>query len=482
MTELHKLSATEITGLIARREVSASEVMGAVIEHAERVNPAINALVDVDFDEALAEARAVDASEPGPDDPPLKGVPITIKDLTDTSRMRTTYGSRLFADHVAPADAEVVTRLRRAGSIVFAKTNTPEFGAGINTTNELHGATRNPWNTGRTAGGSSGGAGAAVAAGIGPVAEGTDHGCSVRLPAGFSGVVGLRPTIGRIPKWPDEWVYDPFAVTGPLARTVADCELVFEAMSGPFAAVPSTLRPPYRRAAEPVADVAGQRIGWAPDLNGIAAVDREVVEICARAVELLARNGASVDEGGPEFGDVRGIIEPLRAVRQIARSGRHAALGDSPVDNELVETWMQRAKSITAVDVGRAEAARHRLWQRLVAYFETHDVLATLTTQVAAFPVEQLYPPTIAGVPMQDAIDACLTCYAISITQLPAISVPVGFTSEGLPIGLQLVGRPFEEDRLFQIARHLEHEQPWAMRWPELLAVTAPADPAERAV
>ncbi|UWP86798.1 amidase [Dactylosporangium fulvum] len=439
----------------------------ALAERAQSVNPIINALVTTDFDRALQEARALERAATDSEHRPLLGVPISIKDLTDTAGMRTTYGSHRFSDHVPAEDAEVVRRVRKAGAIVFGKTNTPEFGAGINTVNDLFGATRNPWNTDRSAGGSSGGAAAAVAAGLGPLAEATDHGCSVRLPASFNGLVGLRTTPGRIPQWPNDWVFDSYAVTGPLARTVADCELLFQVMSGPDSRVPISDMEPYTPAApDSGLSVRGWRIAWSADL-GIAAVDPEVRTICGEAVKVLDEAGAIIDEHAPDFTDVRRIIDPLRAVRQVAQAERTTGTAGG-IENTFVEAYLRKAKEYSAYDVGRAEAFRSTLWQRLDHFFATYRLLVTVTTQVPAFPVERLFPDTIDGREIHDVIEACLSCYAITVTGLPAISIPVGFTSGGLPVGLQVIGRPRDEATLFAVARLLETIRPWSSARPRL--------------
>lgn len=455
------LPATSLVAGITAGDFTAVEVMTALAERTERVNPAINALVTTDFDRAIDEARALGAVA----NLPLAGVPVSVKDLTETAGMKTTYGSEEFAEHVPSQDALVVERIRRAGGIVFGKTNTPEFGAGINTTNDLFGATRNPWNTSRTAGGSSGGAGAAVAAGLGPVAHATDHGCSVRLPASYNGLVGLRPTPGRVPDWPSSWVFDTGAVTGPIARTVHDAELLFRVMSGTDDRVPISFAPDYV-ASDPERGVRGLRAGWSPDL-GIAAVDPEIVEICAVAVEVLAQAGVAVDSAAPDFSQVQGIIDPLRALRQAAHSDRQAHLARE-TKNELVATYLAKSSTYTAFDVGRAEVLRSALWQSTTEFFRDHDLLISVTTPTAAFAVEDKFPRTIDGRAVQTVREGCLTCYAITVTGLPAISIPVGFTASGLPVGLQVVARRFDEATLFTVARFLELARPWAASFPPL--------------
>ncbi|HEY4421387.1 MAG TPA: amidase, partial [Pseudonocardia sp.] len=462
MDELCDLTAGEIARRVRSRDLRAEDVMTAVAQRAERVNPAINALCTTDFDRALEEARRVDTAPAR--ELPLLGVPVSIKDLTDTAGLRTTFGSTHYADRVPDKDALVVERIRAAGGIVFAKTNTPEFGAGFNTTNQLFGATRNPWDTSRSSGGSSGGAAAAVASGLGPIAHATDHGCSIRLPASLNGLVGLRPTPGRVPDWPSDWVYDTYCVTGPLARTVADCELFFQVMAGPDPRVPPSDMPAYER--RPGDGVQRLRAGWSPDL-GLAAVEPEVQQLCREAVGVLAEAGLFVEDACPDLSEARTIIDPLRTVRQVAESSYTAPLAS--VDNGFVTDYLQRADTYSARDVAVAEAARSRLWQSLTDFFESHDLLLTVTTQFPAFPVEQPYPPVIDGRPSADTNDACISCYAITVTGLPSLSVPAGWTADGLPVGLQIVAPRRREDLLFRVAAELELRRPWSHRRPPVL-------------
>lgn len=465
MEDLYDLSAADIARDVREHQLSAEDVMTAVAHRAEQVNPAVNALCTTDFDRAIEAARRVDAHPHA--DLPLLGVPVTIKDLTDTAGLRTTYGSRHYADRIPAHDAEVVRRIRAAGGIVFAKTNTPEFGAGFNTVNQLFGATRNPWDLTRSSGGSSGGAAAAVASGLGPIAQGTDHGCSIRLPASLNGLVGLRPTPGRVPDWPSDWVYDPYCVTGPLARTVRDCALLFDVMAGPHPRVPVSDHP--ERAPDRDTAVSGMRVGWSPDL-GIAEVEPAVIDVCLQALDALTSDGAHVEDARPDFSEVRTIIHPIRAVRQVAQS-RH--LHDiSEADNGYFNDYLRLAEQYTARDVGLAEAARSRLWQSVTDFFDHHDLLVTVTTQFPAFPVEQPYPPVINGKPSTDLLDACISCYAITVTGLPAISVPAGWTATGLPVGLQIVAQPRREDLLFRAAAAIEQARPWRRTPAELKDLT----------
>ncbi|WP_349903435.1 amidase [Parafrigoribacterium humi] len=451
-TDLVSLSAVELGGLFREGLASPRELMEEVLARVDEVNPVINALCAVDHDRALRAAKRAGSRGAAEDGGLLHGIPVSIKDTEDVEGMRTTFGATKFAENLARQDSLVVARIRAAGGIPFAKSNTPEFAAGINTTNQLFGSTKNPWDLDATAGGSSGGAAAGVAAGLGPLAHATDHGCSVRLPASFNGLVGLRPSPGRVPQLPTSWVFDTFAVTGPLARTVDDCALLYKVMRGADSRVPVSF--------DDSATVAGPprnsklRVAWSSDL-GIAAVEPEVAQICREAVMTFERLGWEVEETAPSFDGIRDIIDPIRAVRQFAVAAERGPAG-ARSDNAFVEEYVSRASQITAADVGRAEALRNALWFRMSEFFDRFDLLVTPTTQTAAFPIEMMYPTSINGAPMGDVIDACLLCYAITMTGLPALSIPAGYTSAGMPVGLQLIGRPRAEDFLFDVGRAYE--------------------------
>lgn len=476
--EICDMTAAEMTAAISQRKLSPVDAVTAVLARAEIVNPTVNALCTVDGEGAMeaarqAEKRGCAASQP------LLGVPVSIKDLTETAGLKTTYGSLVYKDNIPSEDALVVQRIRQAGAIVFAKTNTPEFGVGINTTNKVFGTTHNPWNLERSAGGSSGGAGAAVASGLGPLAHGTDHGCSVRLPASFNGIVGLRPTPGLVPKIPSTWAYDPFGVTGPMARTVADCATLFDVMAGDDRRTPigSDVASTAAQLSGPIGRL---RIGWSPDLGGIALLDPEVENVCAAAVAQFEAFDCAVDNCTPDFGSIRDIIEPLRAVRQIALYG-HLETVHSPIANEHFLEYFERSTRFTAADVGLAEALRSALWMRMSALFDEFDLLVTPTVGTPPFDVARLYPSEINGTEINDGTAACMHCYALTMTGLPGLSIPAGFTSDGLPIGMQLVGPRKSEALLFRVAHHYEMAFGWPIR-PSLNMRTARTAPDSSSV
>ena len=394
-------------------------------------------------------------------------MPVSIKDLTPTAGIRTTYGSRLFEDNVPSEDALIVTRLKAAGAIVVGKTNTPEFGAGINTTNAVFGPTRNPWNPALSPGGSSGGAAAALAAGLGPIAEGSDHGGSLRVPAALSGVVGFRTSAGRVPRYPSGWVYDPYSVTGPMARTVADTALMLSVVTGPDERIPISLHdpgPPFARAGR--GSVGGLRVAFSRDL-GIATVASEVAATVERAVQAFTELGCTVEEAHPDVSDVREMIPPLRAARTAAAFPSLLDRAEQ-VDNEFLREYLRRPATLGALDVARAEAQRSALWLRARTFFERHDFLVTPTTATAAFPVEHEHPREADGRPLATMLDAIILTYAITMIGLPAISIPAGFTAAGLPVGMQIVGRRHAEPAVLRLAAAFEHARPWAHLRPPL--------------
>ncbi|MCC6992333.1 MAG: amidase [Acidobacteria bacterium] len=468
--ELAFLSATELRRLIAARELSPVEVVEGTLRHIERVNPVVNAYVTVAADQARAAARdaerAVTSGEPlGP----LHGIPVGIKDLAATAGIRTTYGSRLFADNVPTQDHLDVARLRQAGAIILGKTNTPEFGAGPNTLNALFGATRNPWNLDRSAGGSSGGSAVALACGMGPLAQGSDLGGSLRIPASVCGVVGFRTAPGRIPKHPAGWPGDPFSVVGPMARTVRDTALMLSVMAGPDARVPISLDEPgavFENAAE--GGVRGLRVAWSPDL-GVGRVDPEVASIVEAACMRFADAGCTVDAATPEVGDLREMIATFRALGVAAGNPDLLKRADE-VDNPFLRDFLKRPVTLSGMDVARAFNQHGRFLERMAAFFEQFDFLVSPTTPTSAYMLDQMFPPEISGEPVANAIDAMIVTYVITMSGLPAISVPAGFTAAGLPVGMQIVGRRHAEAAVLRAAAAFEEMAPWAHLRPPVVA------------
>ena len=416
VTDVCATDAVTLAGMLRRREISAREVTTAHVQRIEDVDGAVNAVVTRTFGAALDRAaRADEALARGAGPGPLHGLPVAHKDLHDTAGVRTTYGSVLFASHVPDRDALVVQRMSQAGAITLGKTNTPEFGAGSHTVNPVFGATRNPYDLSRSAGGSSGGAAAALAARMISLADGSDLGGSLRNPAGFCNVVGLRPSPGRVPAWPVTDVADVLGVEGPMGRTVADVALLLSVLSGPDPRVPLALDVPGPHV-QPgeiegllTRDLRGVRVAWSADLG--LPVERAVREALAPARDVLTGLGCEVIDAAPD---------------------------------------------LSGADLSRATVLHAELAGRVSEFFESVEVLACPVTQVAPFDVTLDWVHDIDGEPQQTYLDWMASAYLISVTGLPAISVPAGFTPGGLPVGLQLVGRRRADWPLLQVARAFE--------------------------
>ena len=460
--------AAELRALYRKRAVSPLEVLQAVLRRIDAVNPAVNAFVTLAREAALREARRATARlGRGAPLPALHGIPVGIKDLTPTRGIRTTYGSTLFADHVPEEDALVVERLRAAGAIVLGKTNTPEFGFGPSTFNDVFGRTRNPWNLALTSGGSSGGSAAALAAGMGPIATGSDLGGSLRGPAAFCGVVGFRTTPGLVPRHPTVLAWDSYSVDGPMARTVGDAALLLSVLAG------LDDRAPLSYAVDTAAfvravrrpSVEGWRIAWTPDLGGLQPVDPEIAAAVEQAARAFRALGARVERASPDMSAVPEIVALTRGFLMVARHADRVDKHRERLQPGLVANTDQ-GLALGPRDVARGELLRTELWYRVQAFLATRDVWLTPTAAVPPFPVEL---PNAPGQPRS------FLTYAFSVLGLPAISIPCGFTAAGLPVGLQIVGRRRQEAMVLRAAAAFEAARPWAHRIPPLVAERDPA-------
>ena len=462
--------ATELVSLIRRRKVSPLEVTKAVLARIERVNPPLTAYCTVAAEQALYTAkRATSALKRRARLGPLHGVPVSIKDLTLTKGIRTTEGSKIFEHRVPDQDALIVERLKTAGAIVIGKTNTPEFGAGANTFNAVFGPTRNPWNRALTCGGSTGGGGVALATGMGQLAQGSDLGGSLRIPAAFCGVVGFRTSPGLVPIWPAPVAWDPWTVQGPMARTVADTALMLAAIAGPDPRAPISYAVDTRaftKAAVEAPRIKGLRVAWGGGL-GVTPVDDEVLKVCESALAVLGKLGARVEEAHPDFSGVHQIVQVSRGATMVARHGDKLEQWRPVMQDNLVKN-IEYGLRLTATEFGRAERLRTDLWHRVREFFGNYDLIVTPTAAVPPFPVELVAPQEINGKPMTDYIEWALLTYAFTVVGLPAISVPCGFTHAGLPVGLQIAGRWRDEVHVLKAAAAFEAAAPWAhLRPPE---------------
>lgn len=467
--ELYHQAATELAAMVRRREVSARELLDVHLRRIEDVNPAINAIVTLDVDgsrraAAAADERTVSGGPLGP----LHGLPVAHKDTHLTAGMRTTFGSPLHAGFVPAEDELVVARLAAAGAIRVGKTNVPEFAAGSHTFNPVFGATRNPYRLDVSAGGSSGGAAAALAAGLVPVAEGGDMGGSLRNPAAFCNVVGFRPTPGRVPSFPAELGWSTLGVQGPLGRTVGDVALVLSAIAGPDPRVPISLPDPGAAFAPPLGEVpSGLRVAWAPDLGGRIPVDTAVRDVLEGIVPVLSGLGAKVRDDCPDLDAADEVFDVLRAW-QFAAGYDAVVTADPDQVKETIRWNVERGRRLSGADLARAEKLHTRLHVAVVDFFERYDVLLAPTTQVLPFDVETEYPTEVAGVPQSSYIGWMRSCTLISATGCPALSVPAGFSADGLPVGLQVVGPPRADRFVLEVGQALERATGHGSRRPPL--------------
>ncbi|MDW5596117.1 amidase [Conexibacter stalactiti] len=468
--ELHWRTARELAGALARRELSSVELTRHTLARIAAVDGAVNAIPTVVPEQALAAAQAADAraaaaARAGEPLPPLHGLPIAIKDLMDTAGIRTTYGSPIHADHVPTRDSLLAERLRAAGAIIVGKTNTPEFGAGSQTFNPVFGPTRNPHDLTRTVGGSSGGAAAALAAGLLPLADGSDLGGSVRNPASFCNVVGLRPSPGRIPSGRPGNAWDPMSLLGPMARDVRDAGLLLAALAGRDDRAPIALDDdPAPFAAIEAADLRGVRIGWSRTVDGLP-VDPAVTAVLETARAVLVALGAEVVDHEPDLAGADEAFETFRAFELFA-----AHVGDYEAAPHLIKPVLAQnirdGAALSAAQLARGAELRTEVYRRTQHLLETRfDLLALPTVQVPPFPVEQEWVTEIEGIAMEQYFTWMRSCTRISATTLPALSVPAGFTPQGLPVGLQLVGRHRDELTLLRRAAAFEDAtQHWRRR------------------
>lgn len=465
-SELCWLSALELAALIRQKKASPVEVVDAILARIAVVNPSINAFCTVLADEAREAATAAEVSVmTGEPLGPLHGVPVSVKDLVFTRHIRTAGGSRLFADHVPDEDAVCVERLKSAGAILLGKTNTPEFGHKGVTDSPLFGITRNPWNPNLTPGGSSGGAGVAVATGMGPLAVGTDGGGSIRIPASFCGIYGLKPSFGRVPQSPGFPGWETLAHTGPMTRTVRDAALMLDVMAGPDErdrhSLPADPGPAYLDACE--TRIAGLSVGWSPDL-GYAVLDPEVEQLCAAAAERFESLGCHVEVVMPTWENPEEIFRTLAAAEMYAAHGSRLADSADRLDSTLVPLLRFGAR-ITVEQYLGAARRRAEFWTDAQRFLTRFDLFLTPTVGARPFDVGRPALKEIGGRALTPLGWIPFT-YPFNLTGQPAATVPVGFTSDGLPVGLQIVGRRHAERTVLAASAAFEAAAPWAERRP----------------
>jgi amidase len=450
-------TAREQASAVRSGDISARELLELHLDRIAERNPQLNAIVSLDEERARVGADEADRMlASGAEVGPLHGLPFAFKDTHAVAGWRTTYGSTLYAEHVPDADELLVERVRRAGVVVIGKTNVPEFAAGSHTFNTVFGTTLNPVDTTRSAGGSSGGAACALASGMVPLADGSDMGGSLRNPASFCGVVGLRPSLGRVPEWPLYNQWETTSVGGPMARNVGDLALLLSVMAGPDPRAPQALGDPGSTFVPPLSgSLAGLRVALSTDLGGAFEVDDEVAGVVSSSAAVFSGAGASVSNAHPDLAEADDTFRTLRAWHLQAKLGARLTAHPESFKRSLADN-IRLGETLSGADVARAYTQRTALSERMRHFFTSYDVLVLPVSQVPPFPADQEYPSAINGRPMETYLDWMRAAYLITVTGCPAISVPAGHTRDGLPVGIQIVAPHGADRRLLEIAAAFE--------------------------
>ena len=456
-------TATDLVEKIHAGAITASEVVAAFLERIVDVNPTVNALLDVQPDHALAEASRIDRlSQAERRQMPLAGLPVAVKDLIPAAGFRHTQGSSIFADRIASHDHAVVERMKHAGAIIVAKSNTPEFGLGSHTFNEVTGLTRNPYALNHSAGGSSGGAAAALAARMIPRADGSDTGGSLRNPASFCNVVGLRPSLGTVPNSPNGYAYGSLSVKGPMAKTVRDAAHLLRAISGFSRDDPFSFTADATGLAEVAASDFGSRLGasqisaaYTLDFSGMFPVDEEARRITEGAVEQLRSDDFRITHTHPHLPFAKDSFRTLRGLQMLATLGPLTDEHKAEMKDDAL--WnVEVGRQVTGEEASSALRGQAQSWSSMADFLQNYDVLITPSVQVPPFAAEMRYPRRINGETMSDYLEWMTLPSIITTTNHPAVSVPIGFTASGLPVGIQIIGRFRSESRLLEIAKRIE--------------------------
>ena len=464
LSEICFSPARKLARLIRARKLSATEVVRAFIAQIERVNPKVNAIVTFLPEQALQAAKAMDRKKAFGG--PFAGLPIAIKDVIATKGVRTTWGSLVYKDHVPAEDHILAERLKAASAILIGKTNTPEFGAGSQTFNAVFGSTRNPYDVSKTCGGSSGGAAVAVACGMVPFADGGDFAASLRNPGNFCNVIGFRPSTGRVPAYPHPYPWSNLSELGPMARTVSDAAFLLAVMAGPDPRAPTSINEPGAVFLKPLKrSFKRVRVAWSRDLGGLP-VEPAVTNVLEKQRQVFKDLGCIVEEAEPDFSGATEAFETLRGLAYQHRIG--ALIKDHRDKLKDTVVWNYEAgRKLGAPDIARAEGLRTALYHRMRKFLEKYDFLVCPVNQLPPYSVDEEYPKEIAGTKMGNYLDWMKSCYYITITTHPAISVPAGFTDDGLPVGIQIVGRYRDDFGVLQMAHAFEQAtEAWKRRPP----------------
>ncbi len=460
-TDIVDLSANAIVQEISNKSISCREVTKAFLARIDALNPVLNAVCTLNS-QALEDAdRADQRLARGETARTLEGVPILVKDILHTKGLRTTYGSVIREHYVPEEDAISVERLKDAGAILLGKTNTPEFAHDVNTNNQIFGTTRNPFNVNVTAGGSSGGSGSAVAAGMAPIALGTDLGGSIRVPCSYNNIVGIRPSPGRVPVYPTEFGWDTLVehVQGPMTRSVADLGLAMSVLTGPDDRDPSSLPAPehdFNAAASATQSLEGKRIAYVSNLNGLFPLDPEVDQLVKSAARQFEKLGCIVEETTFDESDIREIVTGTRGFGMV---GRYADLFDKHQEKMTLQLVNQVTNAL-ALDVRtivNAEKMRTGYWHRVRKFFKRYDYMIAPSVGAPPFRLDEPLPTEVGGVAVERYYDVYLAAYAFSVTGLPIMAVPCGRTANGLPVGMQIIGHRLRDDSVISAAAVYEH-------------------------
>jgi amidase len=455
-TDLCFTSAVEMARLIRSKKLSAREALAAHLKQIERVNPKVNAIVTLVPEMAMEAAAKADEMQAQKQTlGRLHGLPVAHKDLLDTKGIRTTHGSPIYKDNIPTVDDLVVERMRRAGAIIVGKSNTPEFGSGSQTFNQVFGATHNPYDLSKTCGGSSGGAAVALACGMVPVASGSDSGGSLRNPAAFCNIAGFRPSVGRVPNPKAAFGWFPLSTNGCLGRSVADLAFALSTVAGPDSRAPLSIEEPGEIFARPLGrNFKGARMAFFKNLGGVPFDPRvrTIVDGHRKTFESL---GCIVEEAEPDFAPAEISFRILRAWNTANSYGK--LLREHPNSfKDTLKAEIEEGLRLTGTQVAEAETAHGQIWRRFQAFLEKYEYFVLPTTQLPPFDINTPYPMEIAGVKFASYIDWMKSCWYISATGNPAASVPAGFTPEGLPVGIQIVGRYHQDFAVLQMAHAFE--------------------------
>ena len=450
-------TAREQAAAVRGKTISARELLELHLRRIEAVNPAVNAVVSLDVERAREGAREADeATARGDQLGPLHGLPLAFKDTHEVAGWRTTFGSPLRGEYVPKRDELIVARIRAAGAVPIGKTNVPEWAAGSHTFNPIFGTTRNPYDVSRSAGGARGGAAAALASGMVPLADGSDLGGSLRNPASFCNVVGLRPSVGRVPAWPVVNGWELTSTGGPMARNVEDLALLLSVIAGPHARSPLSLETPGDAFAPPLrGSLAGVRVALSADLGGMFSVERAVADVVVAQAKVFEQAGATVADEHPVLHSADAAFRTLRAWLFQHRFASMLAKRPEAFKASLRDN-IEAGAGLTGADVAKAFQQLTSIRDRVETFFESYDVLALPVSQVPPFSAEEEYPATVNGEPQATYLDWMRSAYLITVTGCPAISVPAGFTPEGWPVGIQLVAAPRQDRRLLEVAHAFE--------------------------